>query len=345
MGGIAVVLVTHDTRDEVLDALRSLPDPWLRPLLFATAEADAPGEVVVVDNGSHDGTADAVRAAFPTVRVLELANAGFGRGANAGVRATTAPVVVVANADVRFEGDALHRLAAELERDPGLGAVGPRVRYPDGSQQASARRLPSLPTAIGHGLLGRVLPRNRWTMRYRAEDVPSDLPHEADWLSGCVLALRRAAFDEVGGFDPGYFLYVEDVDLSLRLRDAGWRLRFLPQATVAHQVGASTGARRASALAHHARSLDRFYGRRYAGRVARALRPLVRLGLTGWMALTWLSERLGGASRSRTGERVGHPGDDVDAPDEGDGGDGRDGRAGEAAGRSVGDVDSGNEAG
>jgi len=286
---VAVVVVTHETRDEVLGCLATLgPD-----------EAD---EVVVVDTGSTDATVEHVLATYPDVQVLELANAGFGRGANAGIRRTSAPVVIVANADVRFDPGTVRRLAARVAAEPDLGAVGPQVVYPDGRAQASARQVPDLPTAAGHALLGRVRPANRWTRRYRAADVDRSVPRDVDWLSGCALALRRRAFDEVGGFDPGYHLYVEDVDLGVRLRQAGWRLRFEPAARVAHRVGASTSVRRGRSLVAHARGVDRYLATHHDGPMWRLARPFVGLGLAVGVALTWLWERTFGAGRSTTGE-------------------------------------------
>jgi N-acetylglucosaminyl-diphospho-decaprenol L-rhamnosyltransferase len=286
----AVVVVSHDTRDEALACLRTLP----------AAGAD---EVVLVDTGSRDGTAAAVRASHPDVEVVTLDNVGFGRGANAGVRRCRADIVVVCNADVRFSPGSVEVLATRLGDDPSLAAAGPAVRYPDGRHQASARQVPDLATAVGHALLSRIWRDNPWTRRYRRADEDPEVPRDADWLSGCALALRRSAFEEVGGFDPAYFLYVEDVDLGVRLRRAGWRLRYEPSARVVHRVGASTGRRRAWALRTHARSLDRYYARHVGtGALGRLARPLVRLALAGWVVATLAWERLAGRGRSTTGE-------------------------------------------
>jgi N-acetylglucosaminyl-diphospho-decaprenol L-rhamnosyltransferase len=286
----AVVVVSHDTRDEALGCLATLP----------AAGAD---EVVLVDTGSRDGTAAAVRSAHPEVRVLELDNLGFGRGANAGARASTADVLVVCNADVRFEPGSIEVLARRLADDPSVAAAGPAVRYPDGRHQASARDVPDLATAVGHALLSRLWRDNPWTRRYRRADADPGRARDADWLSGCALALRRTAFEGVGGFDPAFFLYVEDLDLGVRLRRAGWRLRYEPDARVVHRVGASTGRRRVWALTTHARSLDRYYARHVGrGAVGRLARPLVRVALAGWVLATLLWERLVGRGRSTTGE-------------------------------------------
>lgn len=288
---IAVVLVSHETRRAVLAALGSLP-----------VRADV--EVVVADTGSRDGTVAAVRRQRPDVRVVELANAGFGRAANTGVRLTKAPVIVVANADVRFGPGALDVLAGSLEADPTLGAVGPRVRYPDGTLQASARTVPGPLDAVAHAALGRIRPGNRWTRRYHGTAGDAGRPRDVDWLSGCALALRRRAVTEVGGFDPGFFLYVEDLDLGVRLRAAGWRLRYEPRAEVEHEVAASTSQRRGRALLAHARSIERYVlrgvpcGRRWL------LRGLLRPLLVCWVAVTWAAERLRGKRSSATGERL-----------------------------------------
>lgn len=283
---VAVVIVTHETRDEVLGCLGTLPD-------------DVP--TVVVDTGSTDGTATAVRAAAPHATVLELANAGFGRGANAGVRATGAEVVIVANADVRFAPGAPRDLAVAVTVRDDVALVGPHVVYPGGQRQASARALPDPVTAVMHALLRWVHPSNRWTARYRQTGADPNQARDVGWVSGCVLAARRSAFDAVGGFDPGYPLYLEDVDLAARLGDAGWRVRYEPVTTVVHRVGASTGGRRWRALRWHALGLERFVVRRY-GRAGRALHPLLRVVLATWVLVTYVTERTLGRRRSTTGE-------------------------------------------
>lgn len=285
-GQVAAVVVTHNTRDDVLACLETL----------AATTVD---EVVVVDCGSTDGTVRAVRDACPDVKVLDLDNVGFGRGANAGVALTSTPYVIVANADTRFAEDVPEVLAAAATDE--VGAVGPSVVFPDGRRQASARSFPTLAQAAGHALLGLWWPRNRWTRAYRQTDVDPALPRDVDWLSGCALLLRREAFDDVGGFDPGYWMYVEDVDLGFRLRQAGWRIRYEPGARVTHKVGASTSTkRRARMVVAHARSLDRFYGRAYNVGVGRLARPFVRLGLVLWVGLVLAWDRI---VARRTGRR------------------------------------------
>lgn len=287
---VGAVVVSHRTPVRAERCVRSLID----------AGADV---ALVVDAGSDDGSPTRLRDAG--IEVLAEANLGFGRCANAGVAhlPDDVDVVMVCNADTIWEDGSVATLAATVRRD-GVVAAGPTVVYPDGRPQASARRLPSLPTAAGHALLGLWWPRNRWTRRYRALDVGRDVPQDVDWLSGCALAVARDDFAAVGGFDPGYFLYAEDVDLALRLRAAGGRVVTVPGARVVHEVGASTTHLSTRRVVHHARSLDRFAARHVLVGWRRALRPLVRLGLVVWVATVVAWDRLGGRrhGRSTTGE-------------------------------------------
>lgn len=288
---VAVVIVNHETPDEVLACLE-------------TVDAAGARELVVVDCGSTDGSAEQIRVERPDVAVLALDNVGYGKGANAGVAHTQAPFVVVANADTRFAPDALHLLAATFVGAADLAASGPQVRYPDGRSQASARTFPTLGQAAGHALLGLWWPGNPWTRAYRQTDADPNAARDADWLSGCALMLRREAFEDVGGFDPGYWMFVEDVDLGFRLRQAGWRVRFEPDAQVVHSVGASASGRRARMVIAHARSLDRFYRRAYAHGIGRLAQPFVRVGLVLWVGLVLAWNRLVArrTGRSSTGE-------------------------------------------
>jgi N-acetylglucosaminyl-diphospho-decaprenol L-rhamnosyltransferase len=291
--GTGVVLVTHETCAEVLEALASL--------------SGHPGPLIVVDTGSQDGTADAVRAAHPGVRMLELDNVGYGRAVNAAAAQFDehVDVIVAANADVRFAPDAIGELVAALAADPSVAVAAPRVRYPDGAHQASARRAPSLGTAVAHAALGWLVPSNPATRRYHALDLTGPevtAPCDVDWVSGCAFAIRRSDLDAVGGFDPGYRLFVEDVDLCDRLRRAGRRIRFVPSATVEHRVGASTRSRPLRSRLAHARGLDRYLSRPGRG-PARHLRALAWPGLAAWVVATSVADRVRGEGTSSTGER------------------------------------------
>lgn len=239
-----------------------------------------PAELVVVDNGSVDGSVDRLRGRTPGVHVVDPgANLGYGAAANRGVAATSAPFVLVCNSDLEVAPGALATLAGALEERSDLAVVGPLVRDPSGARYPSARTFPSMIDAGGHALLGLFAPDNRFTRAYhQTAHAAGTETRPVDWLSGACLLLRRRAFEEVGGFDESYFMYAEDVDLCWRLARAGWRAAYVPAAEVTHAQGISTGAHPYRMILAHHRSLLRFAVRSSPG-WRKALLPLVVVGL------------------------------------------------------------------
>jgi len=252
----AAVIINYEAGPLLIDCVRSV---------LADTSA-GPVELVVVDNGSRDGSVEALQTAFPEVRVVRSpGNVGYARGANFGVAASYAPVIAVLNADLTLVPGSAGALVARLEQDAGLGAVGPRVRNPDGSDYPSARRLPSVPVAVGHGLLGLWWASNPFTKRYRQLDADPARARPVDWASGSALWLRRDALDAVGGWDERYFMYMEDVDLCWRLRRSGFGVAYEPAGEVVHVQGAVTSRQPYRMLLEHHRSAWRFARRRFRG--------------------------------------------------------------------------------
>jgi len=220
----------------------------------------------VVDNGSVDGSADALEAAGLPARVVRApGNVGYAAAANLGTASTTAPVVAVMNPDTVVRPGTAAAVLAAFGHAPDVAAVGPRIRNTDGTVYPSARMFPSTLDAVGHGLLFLVWRRNPFTRRYRQLDADFDAAREVDWVSGAAVWLRREAVDAIGGWDEGYFMYVEDVDLCWRLRRAGWKVWFEPAGEVEHVQGTATGRTPYRMLARHHRSLLRFAAKRWRG--------------------------------------------------------------------------------
>jgi N-acetylglucosaminyl-diphospho-decaprenol L-rhamnosyltransferase len=265
--GVAVVVVNYES------------GPALARCVARLRQQD-PAELVVVDNGSRDGSLDELRRRVPDIEIVDPgANLGYGAAANRGAAATSAPALLVCNSDLEVSPGSLAALTAVLDGRPDCGVAGPLIRDADGRRYPSARRFPSMIDAAGHALLGLFAPDNRFTRSYHLADLAvGSAPREVDWLSGACLLLRRGAFDEVGGFDESYFMYAEDVDLCWRLARAGWKAAYVPSAEVTHLQGVSTEAHPYRMILEHHRSLLRFAGRSSAG-WRKALLPLVAVGL------------------------------------------------------------------
>jgi N-acetylglucosaminyl-diphospho-decaprenol L-rhamnosyltransferase len=288
---------THGT-DATLSASVVIVNYESGPSLARCVEGwrnEGPARVVVVDNGSTDGSADRVRARFPDVEILRPGrNLGYGAAANRGVAATRTPWVVVSNPDLEVHPGALDSLVGALSADPGCALAGPLIRTPVGDRYPSARQFPSLVDAAGHAVLGIVAPRNRFTRTYQQsylDDEPAGTS-TVDWVSGACFAARRDAFEQVGGFDEAYFMYAEDVDLCWRLGRAGWRVAYAADAEVTHLQGVSTDRHPYRMILEHHRSLLRFATRSTSG-WRRALLPSMAVGVGFRVVVAMMAQALG----------------------------------------------------
>ncbi|HEX2064395.1 MAG TPA: glycosyltransferase family 2 protein, partial [Acidimicrobiales bacterium] len=259
-------VVNYNARDHLLACVRSL-------------RAQGVGEIVVADNASSDGSAEALAASDANVVLVPTgANLGYGTAANRGVAACHGELFLVCNPDVTFGPGAVEVLVAALGADAGLALVGPRIEEPDGSLYPSARTFPGVADALGHAFLGLVAPGNRFTRRYRMLDWDHSRPGDVDWVSGSCFLVRRSAWEALGGFEEAFFMYAEDVDLCWRARRAGLRVGYEPAACVVHVKGVSTDQAPYRMIVAHHRSLLRFYQRSTTG-WRRGLLPLVAAGL------------------------------------------------------------------
>jgi len=271
---VGVVIVNYNAGNHLVDCV-------------ASVRAEGISDLVVVDNGSTDGSADALLAADPEVKLLHLDNPGLGAAVNRGTHELRTDVVFCLNPDAIVHPGAIKTLTTALESDDGVAMVGPRLLNVDGSIYPSARSFPQLSHAIGHAVMSLMKPNNRWTRRYKRLDENYEVAHEVDWVSGAAMFVRRSAFDEVNGFDPAYFLYMEDVDLCWRLHNAGWSVVYEPAAIVTHVQGVSTGKTPYRTLRSHHRSAIK-YNVRTAQGFERLLLPVVVAGLAARLPAAWI---------------------------------------------------------
>jgi N-acetylglucosaminyl-diphospho-decaprenol L-rhamnosyltransferase len=217
---VAAVVVSHGHPRELEESL-----PALRPQV---------DELVVIANipGSVPDGVDAVHNPSPL---------GFGANVNRGAAMTSAELVLSANPDAIPEPGAVAALREFMAAHPRCGIAGPRMVFPDGTWQPSRRRFPTIGgTVVRRTPLRLVIPQRH---HYHLDEAPPEEPVPADWMLGGFLLLRRAMFDELGGFDEGFRLYGEDIDLAYRAMLAGWERWYVPQAVVRHEHKAETDKR------------------------------------------------------------------------------------------------------
>ncbi|WP_315097676.1 glycosyltransferase family 2 protein [uncultured Cellulomonas sp.] len=265
---VRVVCVVFHPGEELATFARTL----------ASASA-SPVELVIVDNGSDPGVSQAVADRYGARLVASGENLGYGGGANLGAAGARAPWILVANSDIEFPPGSLDALVAAGEAAPTAGSVGPALLNTDGSVYPSARELPSLTQGAGHALFVRLWPGNPWTRRYQARQSSAGGQRPAGWLSGACLLVRREAFEALGGFDDGYFMFFEDVDLGERLGRAGWVNLYVPQVQVTHVGGTSWRATPAPMISAHHASAARYVHRRYPRWYQWPVRQAAALGL------------------------------------------------------------------
>ena len=257
--GVSAIVVTHNAAAWIERSLESL--------------AGTGAEVIVVDNASTDGTPGLVREKFPTARVIEQENKGFGAGNNAGMRVASGRYYLLLNPDAWLTEGALERLVAFADEHPEAAVVGPRLLNPDGSLQRSVRGYPSpWRIATEYFFLRKLAPRTHALNAFFGEQFDHESVREAEYLFGACLLVRREAVDEVGGFDEDFFLMSEEVDWCYRFREAGWKVLFYPGAEVFHVVGASLNPRQFHAIVRgHLQFLRKHHGEREAERARRVM--------------------------------------------------------------------------
>ncbi|MGH2704379.1 MAG: glycosyltransferase family 2 protein [Actinomycetota bacterium] len=267
---LTTVVVSWNTRELLARCLASIRDH---------AAPGLDNEIVVVDNGSDDGSLEMLREQWPEVRVIaNSTNVGFTKANNQALRSTGGRYVLLINADAWLAPGCLERLAAQLDADPRAAVAGPRLVYGDGRwQRWTAGREPGLRSVGGYLFLFDRF-GHRWPSMagiYLAKDVRTAFT--PDWVSSACMLVRRSALEEVGLLDESLFAYMDDVDLCRRVRERGGRVWYVPEAECVHLMGRNVEGRPA-ASPQALLALNRYYARSH-GRVALlGLRALEAVG-------------------------------------------------------------------
>jgi GT2 family glycosyltransferase len=252
---LSIAIVNWNTRDLLLDALASIYD----------APPPFPFEVIVVDNASTDGSAEAVRERFPQVCLLaNTENAGYARGNNQAIERAQGAYILLLNPDVLLPEGGLERAVRFMESHPKCGALGVKQIHPDGKLQRSVRGFPT-PLAVFWEMIGlsRLFPQSRLFGAYRMTWFDYAQVAEVDQPMGTFLLLRREAVAQVGNLDLAFPIFFNEVDWCLRCKRAGWAIYFTPEVAIIHYGGASTAQVGAAMAWESRRGLLTFYSRHY----------------------------------------------------------------------------------
>ena len=309
MTDLAIIIVSWNVWDLLRAGLAAIeadttPTEDLHVRRFGP-RGDATLQVIVVDNASSDATPSLLPTQFPWVRnVLNNENLGFTGGNNYGLQVAGLQVaggksqagaptktqsairnsppaprfIYFLNPDTEVLPNSLWTLYQAIEADERVGAVGPLLLYGDGSRQGTRRRFPSPLTGFLESTwTGRLWPNNPWARRYHIADWPDTVRQDVDWVVGAALMVRSEALAQVGGFDERFFMYSEELDLCKRIKQAGWRVVYDPNAIVIHYEGRSSGQVSTARYIHFNRSKVLYY-RKYFGPIwAELLRQFLLL--------------------------------------------------------------------
>ncbi len=241
--------------------------------IFQSAPVNTTHEVLVVDNASSDGFVKMVRNLFPQVRLINNdTNLGFTKGNNLGMTLARGDHILLLNPDTEIVGDALDALIRYLDTHQDVGLVGPRLLNPDGTQQSSRRRFPSVPILFLEstwleGLAPRAL-LDHYTVRDRSAAVDQNV----DWITGAAMLVRRTVIEQVGLLDEGFFMYSEELDWCHRIRSAGWQIAYTPAAEIIHYGGKSSDQVASSRHIYFQSSKVRYTQKYHGALVAELLR-------------------------------------------------------------------------
>ena len=273
---LAFILVNWNTKELISDAVRSIID----------TVSDYSYKIIIVENGSCDGSAEMLRKIFPEIRLIcNEKNVGFARAVNQGLALTKASYIVLLNSDARLQRGAIKNLVKFMEKNPRVAIAGGQLINIDGSRQNSIASFPSLATELLNKRLLRIIFRHRYPGKERDYPIPIDV----DSMVGACLIARREAIQKVGNLDEGYFFFLEETDWCRRMKANGWRVSFVPTARIFHLQGSSAARVKTEARIEYYRSRYRFFTLWYGKpttdflKIALMLRLVVEISLNTFL--------------------------------------------------------------
>jgi len=222
-------------------------------------------EIIVVDNNSQDGSVKFLKKHFPeTVLIENKINMGFSKANNQGAKLAKGRYLLFLNSDTLVCDGAIEKMLEYLQKNQSTTIVGPKLLNQDGTLQRSCGVFPNLLTEFsGRTFLNRLFPTSKVFGAYKLGTWDYATEKKVDWVSGACMLIRKNVFDQVGGFDEYIYMFYEDVDLCLRVKKAGYKVAFLPDAQIYHIGGGSWQTYREIPIFHSYRSVLYFFLKHY----------------------------------------------------------------------------------
>ncbi len=255
MSNLSVIILTHNEKDHIRPCLDSV---------FAQKADNC--EIIVIDNGSADGSAEYVKENWPEIMIIENAeNRGVAVGRNQGINASTGEYIMFLDADARLTDNTLQGLIDFHKNEPKAAIVGPKIKYPSGAIQYSCRTFPTLLTVIWRGTsLYKKFPGASFYEKHLYLTKGSEQTRKVDWVLGACQMIKRKALDDIGLLDEKYFFGYEDIDLCWRAGQKGWDVYYYPEALAIHDYQRKSSKGFISKIKiEHIKSILRFWRKKY----------------------------------------------------------------------------------
>lgn len=251
---LVIIIVSYNSRRYLKDCLDSINE---NPL-------NARYEIIVVDNGSTDGSIGFLKDNYPDIKlILNNKNIGFAAANNLAIKSSDSSYILLLNSDCKVYKDSIDKLLDFMEKNKTAGIIGPKIINSDGSVQHSCRKFPSIINAAFHTILTDIFPDNPFSRKYKLADIQRDKPVKVDWVSGSCIMIRRGALKDTGLLDERYFMYVEDLDLCYRMWQKNWGVFYFPCAKILHYIGGSSSNKRLVSCIRMQKSVFYFFWKNY----------------------------------------------------------------------------------
>jgi N-acetylglucosaminyl-diphospho-decaprenol L-rhamnosyltransferase len=250
---LSIIIVNFNTKHFLGKCLKSLD----------LSKDNLTKEIIIVDNGSSDGTADFIKVEHPSKILVQLSkNIGFAAGNNAGAKTAGGKYLLFLNPDTEVEPDALEKMFNKMDSSKNIGALGPKLLYPDGTLQLSCRKFYTLKSiAVRRTLLNRIFNSNRLNVEHLMSDWDHNTSRKVDWVLAACMMIPKSLLERVGCFDEKYRLYFEDVDLCYRINQMGIDVCYYPDAIVHHHHQRDSAKKFSRKTMWHILSAIRFFSK------------------------------------------------------------------------------------